>query len=66
MLGKKNIDSLLGAELPEGIEYVGFESDNAITNTGNEAWTKKSGMLSIWILSMLNASDSTVVVAPYK
>jgi hypothetical protein len=66
LLGKKNIDSLLGAELPEGIEYVGFESDNAITNTGNEAWTKKSGMLSIWILSMLNASDSTVVVAPYK
>ena len=66
LLTKKRIDSLLGIELPQSLQTVGFESENILTNKGATAWNKKTGMLSIWILSMLNASDKTTVAVPYK
>jgi hypothetical protein len=66
LLNKSTTDSVLGLSIPEGVQAVAFESDNSITNTGNNAWDKNSGMLSIWILSMLNAAENTTVVVPYK
>lgn len=66
LLNQASIDLALGVAVPEGILAVGFESDNRITNKGISAWDKQTGMLSIWILSMLNASDETTVVIPYK
>ncbi len=66
LLSKRNIDSLLGIEIPEVLQTVGFESENILTNKGITTWNKESGMLSIWILSMLNASDKTTVAIPYK
>lgn len=65
LLSPGALDSLLGVAVSESVEKVGFETENIITNTGQHAWTKQSGMLSIWILSMLNASDSTTVAIPY-
>lgn len=46
------------------LKYVGFESSNKITNTGNEPWKKETGLLSIWILGMF-PGGSTIVI-PYK
>jgi hypothetical protein len=66
LLSNSSIDSIIGMALPAGLKTVGFETDNSITNMGQLPWTKKSGMPSIWILSMLNASPATTVVAPYK
>ncbi len=66
LLDKPSINILLGIALPENVQAVAFESDNSITNKGATAWDKKSGMLSIWILSMLNASEQTTVAVPYK
>jgi hypothetical protein len=66
LLNKKAIDSVLGVVVPEGVQAVAFESDNSVTNKGTNIWDKKSGMLSIWILSMLNATDKTTVAVPYK
>ena len=66
LLSKKNIDRLLGIEIPENLQTVGFESENILSNKGKTTWDKKTGMLSIWILSMLNASDKTTVAVPYK
>jgi len=66
LLNKSAIDGSLGIIVPEGVQAVAFESDNIVTNKGKIAWDKKSGMLSIWILSMLNASDKTTVAIPYK
>jgi len=66
LLNKSKIDSLLGTAVPEGIEAVAFESENILTNKGNLPWTKKTGLLSVWILSMLNASEKTTVAIPYK
>src|ERR1051325_8922535 len=39
-----------------GVELVGYESDNKITNTGKQSWRKETGLLSIWMLGMLNPS----------
>jgi hypothetical protein len=56
----------LGANLPNTVHAVAVESVNSITNTGDAAWTKDSGLLSIWILGMMNATESTTVVIPFE
>ncbi len=66
LLSNPTIDRVLGVVVPEHVHAVAFESDNSIMNTGKTAWDKKSGMLSIWILSMLNATEKTTVAVPYK
>jgi hypothetical protein len=65
LLDDSAIQVLLG-KLPAGVKAVGFQSDNMVTNTGMAEWNKSSGMLSIWILSMLNAGDKTTIAIPYK
>jgi hypothetical protein len=66
LLTKPAIDAALGIQIPAGVKAVAFESDNSITNKGSNVWDKKTGMLSIWILSMMNASGRTTVAVPYK
>lgn len=61
-----SINSALGVAVPENVNAVAFETDNRITNRGSNAWDKKTGALSIWILSMLNASEQTTVAVPYR
>jgi hypothetical protein len=51
--------------LPAGVAAVAFESVNTIKNTGAAAWRKDTGLLSIWILGMFNASPSATVVVPF-
>jgi len=65
LLNDSAIQQLVG-KLPAGVKAVGFQSDNMITNTGTAEWNKLSGMLSIWILSMLNAGNQTSIAIPYK
>jgi len=60
------VNFALGIAVPENVNAVAFETDNRITNKGNNAWDKKTGTLSIWILSMLNASEQTTVAVPYR
>lgn len=56
----------LGATPAKDVKMVAFESVNEMTNTGNEAWKKETGLLSIWILGMLNPSPTTTVVIPFN
>ena len=56
----------LGIPVPGGVKMVAFASDNKITNTGAAAWTKETGLLSIWILGMFNPSPATTIVIPFK
>ncbi len=56
----------LGIELPEGVSYVGAYSDNRMTNNGRQTWSKESGLIGIWILGMLDASDASCIIAPIK
>jgi hypothetical protein len=56
----------LGGEIPAGVRFVAFESENRLTNAGKKAWTKKDGLLSLWVLGMFKPSPETTVVVPYQ
>jgi hypothetical protein len=47
------------------LKAVAFQSENSITNTG-ENWSRKNGLLSIWILGMFNPSDKTAIILPHE
>ena len=66
LLDKINIEQKLKAVVPAGIEYVAFETDNTITNTGTNEWKKQRGLLSIWLLGMMTPSDETKVIIPFS
>jgi len=48
------------------VKWVGFESSNQVTNKGTRAWSKKDGLLSIWILGMFNPAPDMNVVVPFE
>ncbi len=50
----------------EGALFVGYQSENTLTNLGQTSWKKNTGLLSIWILGMFKPSDDTWVIIPYK
>ena len=66
MLQKDDLEMVLGRSVPEGLEYVGYKTDNQITNRGKEAWEAENWLLSIWILGMYNPSPSTTVIIPVQ
>jgi hypothetical protein len=66
LLSAQNISQTLGVQIGASIKRVGFETENNVKNIGNAAWTKNTGLLSIWVLSMLQANDHTTVFVPYK
>lgn len=65
LLSQEEISALLRVDIAEGVSSVGYTSVNTITNRGEQAWTKESGMLSIWILGMFTPSPETTVVIPF-
>lgn len=65
LLTQNSIDKNLEIS-SEGISVVAYESANTIQNTGEHAWTKDSGLLSIWMLGMLIPSPEVTVVIPVK
>jgi len=66
LLGAGEVLQPLGLKLPPKVKAVGFESVNTVRNTGDAPWTKPAGLLSIWILGMMNASPTTTVVVPFE
>jgi hypothetical protein len=66
LLTRDDIKNLLGISCDKTIQFVGVETENIITNTGEFAWTKETGMLSIWILGMLNPSPGTTIIIPFN
>ena len=66
MFHDKDPGKLLGIQPDEGIRWVGYQTRNKITNTGDRDWKRETGLLSAWILGMFNPSPATTVVIPYK
>jgi hypothetical protein len=66
LLDRKAVETILGSALPGGISFVGYETDNRLTNTGKDPWLKETGLPSIWLLGMYNPSPGTTVVIPFK
>jgi hypothetical protein len=56
----------LNVPAADGVSVVGIETNNSITNAGSSDWRKETGLLSIWILGMMNASPATTVAIPVR
>ncbi len=70
LLKKEDLAQLFGPEAArlmaaDGIQWVGYETMNVLTNKG-EPMSKQKGLISIWIAGMMNAGPQTVVIVPYK
>lgn len=65
LIPDREIDELSNADL-KGLNVVAYRSENTLINTGREEWKKETGLLSIWMLGMLNPSPAVVIVIPVK
>jgi hypothetical protein len=65
LLDEASIEQEFGI-LISNLNAVAFQSENSITNTGKENWSRQNGLLSIWILGMFNPSNRTIIVLPYE
>ena len=52
-------------QLPAGVKWVGFTSQNVITNRGERPISDRDGLISIWILSMFAPAPDTKVIVPF-
>ncbi|MBI3758465.1 MAG: hypothetical protein HY269_01770 [Deltaproteobacteria bacterium] len=66
LLSEGDIRTLLGVQTGKDVRAVGYESENRISNIGNNAWEKTSGLLSVWILGMFKHSPTTTVTIPFN
>jgi hypothetical protein len=65
LLSDADVERELGLAINTAVKSVAFETVNEIKNTGSNPWKKETGLLSIWILGMFNASPGTTVVIPF-
>ncbi len=69
LLGGEDLERLFGRAagpmLAGGVRRVAYETVNSIRNCGPDM-NRDDGMVSIWVLGMLNAGPETVVVVPYR
>ena len=66
ILGQDQAVEVLGITPAKKVKMITFETINKVTNTGEKAWEKTTGLLSIWILGMFNPSPATTIVVPFK
>ena len=66
MLDRSDLQSAFGVEFPDSVSVVGYASENTIRNSGEAAWTKEKGLLSVWILGMYKPSPATTIVIPFR
>jgi acetyl esterase/lipase len=58
-------ESAAAAMTGPGVKMVAYETVNTIQNQG-PPMTKPKGLVSIWVLGMLNAGPENVVIVPYR
>ena len=59
------VGDLLGVSIPDGVRSVAYCTENTLVNRGSSAWTKETGMPSVWLLGMYPPTPSTTVFIPY-
>ena len=65
LLSSDKVISYLNCKLPKQLNFVGFESINTLTNTG-EDWSDEQGTLALWSLGQFLGNDQTVIIAPFQ
>lgn len=70
LLSRDRFGEYFGSEAAAALQkaasakYIGFESDNKITNTG-EPVTADRGLLSLWSIGMFKPGENAYVIIPY-
>ncbi|MEA1875931.1 MAG: DUF6786 family protein [Bacteroidota bacterium] len=65
LLNENTVSKLIGMSINQDIDWVGYTTENTITNTGEKAWSKETGLLSIWILGQFISSPDNTVIVPF-
>ncbi len=65
LVGREEVEGLLGVRLGEGVRTVVYRTDNSLTNEGSFAWKRETGMPSVWLLGCFNPTPTTTVFIPY-
>jgi hypothetical protein len=65
ILERNDISNILKMHLDSAIKVVGIKTDNSITNTGKDEWTKQTGAPCLWNLDMFTPSPKAIIVIPY-
>lgn len=55
----------LGVPRDSNVVSVAYQSINRLENRGTSAWSRETGLLSIWLLGMFNPSPNLTMVIPY-
>lgn len=58
-------DAAADALSAEGSAWVGFATENQITNRG-PAWQRATGLVTLWILGQFAPGPETVIILPYR
>lgn len=58
-------DEVARAVAAEKLPWVGYESENTVTNRG-DVIVEEDGLISIWILGMFHPGEKTVIIVPYN
>lgn len=66
LLDKEGIEKLLGVNIPGGVSPVAYCTENTLVNKDSSAWTKETGMPSVWLLGMYPPTPTTTVFIPYN
>jgi hypothetical protein len=66
LLNASDVQQHFGAAVGPNVRMVAFESSNAVTNAGRDAWQPKTGLVSIWILGMFTPSAETTIAIPFQ
>lgn len=66
LLGSSEITSALDISNVDGLKAVAYETENTLTNVGEQEWNEDNGLLSIWLLCMFSPSPTTTVFIPYE
>ncbi len=64
VLDDAGVGILLGITPAGEIRTVAYRSSNTVTNRGDKAWTRETGLPSIWILGMFPPTPATTIVIP--
>lgn len=66
LLSPEQAKERLGTALPASLKWVGFSTENKLTNAGSNAWNEQNGLLSVWILGMFAPVVGTHVIIPFE
>lgn len=65
LLDNQTTEKELGIQLSD-VNGIGYQTTNSIQNIGDADWKFNSGVLSIWLLSMMKSSELNTVIIPYQ